>query len=149
MVAHHLELPGPLLDISAWIEPRREAYYERLLRVSTHGDWPGWLDYFLTAVAEQARDAHRRAARLHALREEYRARVTTPRASSLLPQLVDALFAVPAMTIGRARRVLGVSHRAASLTVARLVAAGLLTEIHRAGRTRLFVASEIIEVANS
>lgn len=59
-------LPGPLLDISAWIEPRRAAYYERLLRVSTHGDWLGWLSYFLTAVAEQARDAQHRATRLHA-----------------------------------------------------------------------------------
>lgn len=141
-------LPAPLLDISAWIEPHRDEYYYRLLRVSTHVDWTGWLVYFLTAVAEQASDAQTRASRLHALRELYRARVTTPRVSSLLPQLVDALFVVPAMTINRAADLLGVSHRAASQTVARLVGAGLLAEVEPAGRTRLFVAREIIAVAS-
>ena len=35
-------LPGPLLDISAYIEPRRDEYYSRLLAVSTRGDWTGW-----------------------------------------------------------------------------------------------------------
>jgi Fic family protein len=141
-------LPAPLLDISAWIEQRRDEYYHRLLRVSTHADWSGWLGYFLTAVAEQASDAQLRASRLHALRERYRAQVTTARVSSLLPQLVDALFVVPAMTINRAAKLLGVSHRGASQTVARLVAAGLLTEVEPAGRTRLFVAREIIAVAS-
>jgi hypothetical protein len=100
-------------------------------------------------VAEQASDAVRRARALQRLREQYRARVTTPRASSLLPQLVDALFVTPALTIGRARRVLQVSHRAATLAVERLVAAGLLSEVDSQGRTRLFIASEIIAAANA
>lgn len=140
-------LPAPMLDISAYIEPRRTEYYERLLRVSTHGDWVGWLDFFLSAVAEQATDAVRRAKRLQVLREDYRARVTSARTSSLLPQLVDALFATQALTIGRAQEVLGVSTRAAAQTVERLVTAGILVE-HRFGRRRFFLAHEIIAVAN-
>lgn len=43
-------LPGPLLDLSAYIEPHRDHYYEALLRVSTHGEWGSWLEYFLEAV---------------------------------------------------------------------------------------------------
>jgi Fic family protein len=140
-------LPGPMLDISAYIEPRRDRYYDQLLRVSTHGDWAGWLDFFLTAIAEQAHDAVRRAKSLQALREEYRSRVTTARASSLLPRLVDSLFATQALTISRAQEILGVSNRAAALTVERLVRSGILTE-QRYGRRRFFLATEIIAVAN-
>lgn len=140
-------LPAPMLDISGYIEPRRAEYYERLLRVSLNGDWAGWLDFFLGAVAEQATDAVRRARRLQSLREEYRGRVTSARASSLLPQLVDALFVTQALTIGRAQQVLGVSPRAAGLTVQRLVDAGILTEVG-VGRRRLFLALEIIATVN-
>lgn len=140
-------LPAPLLDISSYIEPRRDEYYARLLAVSTQGDWAGWLHFFLRAVAEQATDAVGRARALQRLREDYRASVTTPRASSLLPQLVDALFMTPALTIARAERILAVSRRAATVTVERLVNAGVLTEI-RAGARRYFLAEGIIEVAN-
>lgn len=140
-------LPAPMLDISAYIEPRREEYYTRLLAVSTHGDWAGWLEFFLGAVAVQAVDAVGRARQLQQLREDYRARVTTARASSLLPQLVDALFVTPALTINRAQEVLGVSRRAATVTVERLVNVGVLVEV-RSGWRRFFLAREILEVAN-
>lgn len=138
-------LPAPMLDISAYIEPRRSQYYDLLLRVSTQGDWADWLDFFLTAMAEQAHDAVRRAKQLQALREDYRARVTSARSSSLLPHLVDALFVTPALTIKRAQEILGVSHKAARVTVERLARLGVLTELPST-RQRFFLASEIIAV---
>jgi len=51
-------LPGALLDLSAYIEPRRDTYYDALLRVSTHGDWPGWFRFFLEVVERQARERY-------------------------------------------------------------------------------------------
>lgn len=141
-------LPGPLLDLSAYLEPRRDEYYSRLLAVSTHGDWTGWVCFFLNVLANQATDAVHRATALHHLRERYRAQVTTVRASSLVPQLVDALFGTPAMTINRAARILGVTHRAATLNVQRLIDTGLLVEIESPGRTKLFLAKEILATIN-
>jgi Fic family protein len=140
-------LPAPLLDLSAYIEPRRDEYYARLLAVSTQGDWAGWIRFFLQAVAKQATDAVGRARALQRLRDDYRSRVTTARTSSLLPQLVDSLFVTPALTIGRAQQLLAVSRRAATVNVERLVAAGVLVEVRARGR-RYFLANEIIEVAN-
>ena len=142
-------LPGPMLDISAYIEPRRDAYYDALMSVSLEGDWGRWFAYFLEAVTVQSRATVDRATRLRALRDDYRARTSTPRASALLPALVDSLFANPATTIGQARQVLGVTHRAATLHVEKLVAAGILTELDTPGRTRLFLASEILGILAS
>src|SRR5262249_27219883 len=85
-----------------------------------------------------------RAVRLHELRTQLRSQVITPRSSSALPMLIDALFETPAMTITRARTLLGVTHRAATVTVERLVAAGVLAEVAPRGRARMFVAPGIL-----
>lgn len=139
-------LPAPLLDLSAYIEPRRDRYYDGLLKVSTRGDWQNWFDFFLEAVEEQARDAVQRAGRLQALRDDYRARVATARSSGLLSLLVDEVFRLPGLTIGRAQELLGVTHRAASLNIEKLVQAGVLTELAGHARPRLFIAAGILQV---
>ena len=85
-----------------------------------------------------------RARRLQALREEYHRRLQVTRASALLPKLVDHLFAQPAIRIAMAEEVLGVTFRAASLNVGKLVDAGILQEITGRERNRVFVAREIL-----
>lgn len=137
-------LPAALLDLSAYLEPRRNRYYDGLLRVSTHGDWTGWLMFFLDVVEHQARDALQRARSLHDLRERMRSQVTAVRSSGSAAKLVDALFELPVMTISRAQVVLDMTHRAASLNIAKLVDLEILTEIHHARRQRFFIASEVM-----
>jgi Fic family protein len=137
-------LDDPLLDLSAYIEPRRDEYYDRLLAVSTEGDWTGWLGFFLEAVERQAADAAGRARRLQELRDDFRARVATTRSSGLLGVLVDSLFETPALTIARAVELLGVTHRAARLNIEKLVDAGILTEVGGRTRNRLFLASDVL-----
>jgi Fic family protein len=137
-------LPEPLLDLSAYLEPRRDEYYTRLLAVSTEGDWQGWLHFFLTAVERQAADAVERAQRLQALRDDYRSRVGTARSSALLGVLVDALFESPALTIPRTAKLLGVTHRTARLNIGKLVDADVLSEVGHRPRNKLFLATGVL-----
>jgi Fic family protein len=141
-------LPGPLLDLSAYIEPRRDQYYQGLMRVSSEGDWHGWFMFFLEVIEQQARDSSTRALALHALRGELRNRVSTARASGLLPRLVDELFVSPVMSINMAKKTLDVTHRAATANLEKLVDAGILREFKR-GRSRYFVAPDIIRTQDS
>jgi Fic family protein len=46
-------LSRPTLYVSAYLEARREEYYERLLAVSRDGDWTGWCAFFLEALRVQ------------------------------------------------------------------------------------------------
>lgn len=142
-------LPAPLLDLSAYIEPRRDTYYRGLLRVSMEGDWTGWLGFFLDVIAHQARDALCRARRLQDLREEHRARVASGRTSASALRLVDALFDVPMLTIPRAQDLLGVTHRAATTNIDRLVELGILTETRHGRRPRLFLAPEVLRALDT
>ncbi|HEV8564791.1 MAG TPA: Fic family protein [Actinomycetota bacterium] len=137
-------LPKPLLYLSAFFEAHRDEYYDRLLAVSTDGDWHGWARFFLEGVSAESADVIDRAKRLHDLRNEYRARLQVTRASALLLRLVDHLFEQPAIRIAVAEEILGVTFRAASLNVQKLLDAGILQEVTGRERNRVFVAHEIL-----
>ena len=137
-------LPAPLLDLSAYIEPRRDTSYDGLLKVSTEADWTGWLTFFLEVVEHQARDALARARALHDLRERMREQTAVGRASASVARLVDALFDIPMLTIPRAQSILGVTHRGASLNIDKLIELGILREIRHGRRPRLFIAPDVM-----
>lgn len=142
-------LPAPLLDLSAYVEPRRDRYYDSLLRVTTHGDWQGWLTFFLEVVTNQARSALGRARLLLDLREQMRRQTARVRGSASPTRLVDALFDVPMMTIPLAARLLGVTYRGASLNVTKLVHLGILQEVPSGRRLRVFVAPAVMSAIES
>lgn len=62
-------LSSPNFYVSAFLEARRDEYYQRLLAVSQDDDWTGWCAFFLRALTEQAQDNERKA---RAILELYR-----------------------------------------------------------------------------
>ena len=52
----HDLIRAPMFYVSAHFEARRDAYYDGLLGVSRDDDWTGWVEFFLTALREQAED---------------------------------------------------------------------------------------------
>jgi len=136
-------LTQPLLYLSEYIERHRQDYYELLQRVRTHGDWQGWIMFFLAGVADTATKAVAQAGRLMDLREEYRARLkTTPRAVELL----DELFTNPYITVSRAASALSVSNPTARQAVAALENAGMLEEVSGRAWGKLYLARPIMRV---
>jgi len=139
-------LPEPLLYISSYIEPHRAEYYAALQRVRTHGDWAGWLRFFLTAVEQSAEAALRQARRLLELRDRYREQVgAKPKALTLL----DELFASPYVTVPRAAEVLAVSYPTARAAVRALLEAGLVEQLDAGAWRRVYVARPILEILES
>ena len=142
-------LPQPLLYLSAFFERNRQSYYQLLLSVSQAGTWTEWIIYFLRGVAEQSHDAVKRANRLMDLREAYRTKLQSARASALLLQLVDELFSIPAVTIPGVTKRLNVTSRSAQLNVDKLIEARILREVTGRQRNRVFVAPEIVSIAEA
>ncbi|MEX1156881.1 MAG: Fic family protein [Chloroflexota bacterium] len=142
-------LPQPLLYLSAFFDRNRADYYSLLLSVSQTGSWEPWVEFFLTGVADQAEDAVKRGARLLELRDQYSAKLMTARGSAMPIKLLDELFSAVAITIPRAAEVLGVTRPAATKTIAKLEAAGIVREITGRQRYRLYVAEEIVRVVDT
>ena len=135
-------LSEPLLYLSAYIERTRRTYYDLLQRVRTHGDWEGWLLYFLAGVDETARQAVDQARLLQSLRERYRKRLAR-KAKALA--LLDQLFVNPYITVARAAEILGASNPTARQAVALLEKEGLLKEVSGRAWGRLYLAEPILK----
>jgi Fic family protein len=142
-------LTAPMLYISVFFQQRQEEYYDRLLRVSTHGAWEDWVLFFLEAVTTQSKDSAARAKLLAGLRTHYHALVESTKVRSHKSHiLVDALFDVPAMSVPRAKKLTGITYPAAKSHVQRLIDLGILSKepfIHRG--VAFYFANELIDAA--
>lgn len=131
----------PLLYLSEYIERNRDDYYRGLMRIRTHGDWNGWLHYFLAGVQWSALRAVRQARQLLALREAMRAKVATaPRALAL----VDVLFENPYLDANRVKTLLGVSDPTARKALGLLESAGLIEETTGRAWGRQYLARGVL-----
>jgi Fic family protein len=139
-------LPAPLLNPSAQLESHRQEYYDCLLGVSQRGQWAQWIEFFARSIADEAADAVLRIGRLESLRARYHQAVRKPRASALLPRLVDELFAQPSMTIRQTAELLHVTQPAAYQLLQRLIDAKIVREITGRPRNRVYLASEIVDL---
>jgi Fic family protein len=139
-------LPQPFLYLSAYFVAYQQNYYSLLLAVSQRGAWEDWLGFFLSGVAEQARDAVVRAGRLLNLGERYREQFQAARAAARLLQLVDLLFARPVLTVREVEAALGVSFSTVQRYMNQLEERGLLREITGQARNRVYRADEVLQV---
>lgn len=137
-------LPLPLLYLSAYLERHRDTYYELLYRVSTRGTWREWLEFFLTGVREQAREATDLAVELGRIEETWRQRLAEARASALAQRLADSLFRMPIVTVNDAAELLGVIYETARYSVLKLVEVGILRPVSSAKRGQQYVADDIV-----
>lgn len=137
-------LSQPLLYMSGYFEKHRKAYADHMLHVSQRGQWTAWIHFFLQGVVEQCDDALGRTRQLVELRDDYKARVKG--SSGRVYDLLDELVGSPAVTIPRVTEMLGITHRAASQIVEKLVKAKILEEVTRRSRGRVYVASEVVKI---
>lgn len=142
-------LEEPLLYLSAYFERNKAEYINRLWRISAHGEWSEWVEFFLKGVISEADDAANRARALLQLREDFRSRIQANRRSSSQPlALLDSLFRWPITTITKASELLGISYQAATIHVNTLVEMGMIREATGFTRNRKYAAFPIIELVS-
>ncbi len=86
---------APMFYLSAYLEARRDEYYERLLAVSRAGDWTGWCRFFLEATRRQAEENHRKASGILSLYESMKPRLRELTRSQYGVQALDWMFERP------------------------------------------------------
>jgi len=140
-------LDKPLLYLSAYFERNRQEYYDRLLRVSTHGEWEKWVLFFLRGIVEQSEDAFKRSIELLQLQQKYHSIIKSKR-SALQIKLVDLLIERPVVTTVLVSKYFGVTYAAARNNIAKLVKMNILAELTSAKRNRAYLAKEVLDVIN-
>lgn len=110
LLCHEKVLQRPVLYLSHYLKQHRASYYDRLMAIRFAGDWEGWLRFFLTGVAEVAREAEQTARQIVQLREDIRQRTQDARMSSSSFRLLDGLFERPVINVTAAAGELGISY---------------------------------------
>lgn len=140
-------LSSPLLYVSLGFKRHRQEYYERLGRGRTHGDWEGWIEFFLRCVIESADHGVATAPRLFQVVGEDRlkaiqhesATVNSLRLFELLPQH-------PVLTLARAGELLAATKPTTQKAIDSLCAAAVLHEVTGRRRDRVYVWQSYIDV---
>jgi Fic family protein len=138
LLCHENVLQKPVLYLSHYLKQHRATYYDRLMAIRLAGDWEGWLRFFLTGVAEVAREAEQTALHIVQLREDMRKRVQAARMSVTAIRLLDYLFQRPIINVKTALDYLDVSYVTANGLLKELSDLGVLSEITGGSRNRVF-----------
>jgi Fic family protein len=140
-------LTKPLLYLSLYLKRNRDAYYERLQRIRTHGEWEEWVQFFLEGVVDVANSATETTRRLLAVVERDRQRIQgLGRAASSAARLHDlvtreVVFGIPQAAVRLDTTDVTVANAARNLD--RL---GIVAETTGRQRRRRFVYREYLRI---
>ena len=139
-------LPTPLLYLSAFFDATRSDYYGGLRGVSEHGDWTGWIQYFLNGVARQSEDALSRAERMNALLAQWREELAGETGTKIALQIIEFLAANPYITARGTEQRLGVAFNTVVRAIGQLEKRRIVKEISGAKRDRVYCAKELLDI---
>lgn len=139
----------PILNISTFLEPRKDQYRDHLLRCSQTGRFDDWVQFFCDAVESQARAELARIDSLLDFRRELLASLRRERARGVVVEIVDDLVAYPVITPSRAAKLHDVTYPPANSAIQRLVELGYLEEVTGRQYGRVFVCRRIMEIVES
>ena len=141
-------LVQPVLYLSYYFKRYRTAYYERLQAVRDHGDWEGWLAFFLRGVAEVSAQATETARSILALRERHRALITEAfgRAAGNAHRVLEHLYRRPIVSVHDVMELTSLTYPTANSLVSNLEQHGILAEFTGQSRNRRFRYEEYIQL---
>lgn len=139
-------LNEPVLYLSLYLKTHRQAYYDHLQKVRTDGDRESWLEFFLEGVQETSDQAAETAKAILDLFEEDRKRIEAlgrPAGSAL--QVHQYLQTKPIISVSLARQSLPISAPTIRESIGHLVDLGLIVEITRKRRDKMYVYDKYVE----
>ena len=140
-------LDKPMLYLSAYFERNRQEYYNRLLRVSTYGEWSQWVLFFLRGVIEQSGEAFEKSRQLLRLQQKYQGMIKSKRAAIQI-KLVDLLIERPVVSTVFVSEYFKVSYQTAKNNIASLIKLGVLKKVEGMKRNKLYFAEEVLDIIN-
>lgn len=143
---HDNVLSEPTLTVSPWFEERRSEYYDRLLAVSTHGDWDGFVTFFARGLQAAADQTHRQMNTLVGVQAELKDEIRrSPLRADSAHAIVDFAVANPTFTINKAQEALGLSYQRVNRLLHQLESLGILSQFTQAGQGRRFFAPRVLK----
>ncbi|HEX5029828.1 MAG TPA: Fic family protein [Candidatus Eisenbacteria bacterium] len=140
-------LHEPLLYLSLHFKRHRQRYYELLNLVRNEGAWVTWIEFFVDAVLETARDAVETANSLGKLFREDRTRIGgSGRVAGSALRVHECLTRRPLATVARLAEQSRLSIPAVTNALEALANLGVIHEITGRKRNRVFAYSRYLSL---
>lgn len=136
----------PILNLSPWLEPRRDDYIGHLEAVSRTGDFDAWVQFFCGAVTAQAQDGVSRIDDLLGVRAFFLDVLKGAGARGVVLDIAEDLIGYPYITPSRAAQLHGVTYPPANNAIQRLAGLGILREITGANYGRMYVCDAVMRI---
>ncbi len=142
-------LREPMLYLSLYFKTHRRYYYELLDNVRLTGDWEAWLDFFAEAVIVTATQAVETVQQLTNLSNTNRESIaSTGRAAPSILLVHRALMEHPIVTSSWVSQKTGLTPATVNKTLGHLEHLGIIRELTKQKRNRLFSYFGYIEILN-
>jgi Fic family protein len=140
-------LSEPILYLSLHFKSHRQEYYDHLQRVRTHGDWEGWLRFFLEGVISTSDEAVSTTRRILALFEKDRRSLETlGRAAASAFRVHEFLQKRPITGIREMEKDLGVTYPTVAGALDRMKKLRIVKELTGFKRNRVFAYAPYVEL---
>jgi Fic family protein len=142
-------LTHPYFYISLYFKKNRSDYYDALQRVRTHGDWEGWIRFFLVGVESVAQEAIRTAEALSDLFGSDRAMVEAlGRAAPSALRVYDLMRQRIVISASRVVEESDLTWPTVLAALKRLQELGIAHEVSGKKRYRLFQYTSQLDILN-
>ncbi len=140
-------LSEPILYLSLHFKSHRQEYYDHLQRVRTHGDWEGWIRFFLEGVISMSQEAVSTTRRILALFEKNRRSLETlGRAAASAFRVHEYLQKKPITGIREMEKDLGLSYPTVAGALDRMKKLRIVKELTGFKRNRVFAYAPYVEL---
>ncbi len=143
-------LTEPILYPSYYFKKNQIEYYQRLDRVRTHGDFEGWITFYLKAIKCSSIDAYQRGKAIERLRKECINSIMQETKSEKMQQnrikALTVLFLYPIMSVKELGEQLDISYYSAHKIIIDFFTFGFLVEETQQKRGKLFKFKSYFDV---
>ncbi len=143
------KLSRPMFYLSSYLERNREEYYARLQGISRDNGWNGWIEFFLRAVTEQAKENSAKVKRIMGLYDDMKGQITALTRSQHAIPVLDAIFFKPIFQTSDFVERSGIPKQTAMPLLRTLKENNLLTTVREASgrRAAIMAFPELLNIA--
>jgi Fic family protein len=140
-------LSEPILYLSLHFKSHRQEYYDHLQRVRTHGDWEGWVRFFLEGVISTSDEAVSTTRRiLTRFEKDRRSLETLGRAAASAFRVHEYLQKKPITGIREMEKNLGLTYPTVAGALDRMKKLRIVNELTGFKRNRVFAYAPYVEL---
>lgn len=123
-------LSAPIIYPSYYFKKHRYEYYVYLDRVRTHGDFEGWIKYYLTAIEQSCADAYKRIKEIEKLEQQMIHCISSNKLFDEIKKIaqhaLSILFEFPVITVAQLSEHIDKDHDVARDIIKKFIEVGIV-----------------------